>query len=282
MKPLVPDVSWGNCVEKIVGLAYTVSRNQENLATEGGRLVLPSWQASVAWRATWAFWESLGLTPNEEVARLEEEQRPVTSIEHSAASGATEHGPVTSSTGDGAGHTPAADSAHDATTAGAAEQSGAPGDTEHGPETILSLASLKGLATQQKRDRTKDALHCEARRWLDYIANGAYGIENVIDLRTRWPKWSAWLATQPEATQSFARDVASFTAEAIENTTDPNRGGRPRVDFCVRLVDGSYWRFHPGQDEQERRAGLHTSDLAQQDTRCCRARGATMEPNQRR
>ena len=38
-----------------------------------------------------------------------------------------------------------------------------------------------------------------------------------------------------------------MTAEAIENTTDPNRGGLPRVDFCVTLVDGSYWRFHPGR-----------------------------------
>ena len=45
---------------------------------------------------------------------------------------------------------------------------------------------------------------------------------------------------------SFESDVAGFTAESIENTKDPNRRGRPRVDFCVRRVDGSYWRFHPG------------------------------------
>ena len=67
--------SWGNCMEKIVGLAYTVSRNQVNLGAEGGRLVFPSPQASLAWGATWPLWKSLGLTPGEGVARLQEEQR---------------------------------------------------------------------------------------------------------------------------------------------------------------------------------------------------------------
>ena len=38
----------------------------------------------------------------------------------------------------------------------------------------------------------------------------------------------------------------AFTAEGIENARDPNRRGRLRVDFCVHLVDKSYWRFHPG------------------------------------
>ena len=155
------------------------------------------------------------------------------------------HASATSSAGDGAGHTPAADSANDATIAGAAEHSAASGATEHGPLTILSLADLQRLAKQQT-NKTKHDLHREAREWLNYIANG-YMDENVIDLAERWPQWSAWLATQPVAIQSFISDVAAFTAEAIENTKDPNRGGRLRVDFCVRLVDGSYWRFHPGQ-----------------------------------
>ena len=114
------------------------------------------------------------------------------------------------------------------------------------PVTILSLADLRGLVRQQKRRSIKEDLHREARQWLNQVANGHYGNEPVMDLTTLWPQWSAWLATQPVATQSFESDVAAFTAESIENTRDPNRGGRPRVDFCVRLVDGSYWRFHPG------------------------------------
>ena len=74
MQPPVPNGSWGNCMEKIVGLAYTVSRNQENLRPRGGQLVFPSSQASLAWEATWPFWKSLGLTPAVEVARLQEER----------------------------------------------------------------------------------------------------------------------------------------------------------------------------------------------------------------
>ena len=62
-------------MEKIVGLAYTVSRNQENLGAGGGLLVFPSPEASLAWGATWPFWKSLGLTPGEGVAQLQEEQR---------------------------------------------------------------------------------------------------------------------------------------------------------------------------------------------------------------
>ena len=59
----IPDVSWGNCMEKIVGLAYTVSRNQRNLEAGGGRLEFVSEQASQAWGATWPLWERLGFTP---------------------------------------------------------------------------------------------------------------------------------------------------------------------------------------------------------------------------
>ena len=88
-----------------------------------------------------------------------------------------------------------------------------------------------------------------------------------MDLTIIWPRWRAWLATQAVATQSFESDVAAFTAEAIENTTDPNRGGRPRVDFCVRLVDGSYWRFHPGAKERNNAKPLHIAATLPHATR---------------
>lgn len=152
--------------------------------------------------------------------------------------GATEHG------GDPARPLPPP------TGAGATEHGRGAGATEHNPVTILSVQDLRGLARQQTRGEAKEGLHREARQWLNQIANGHYGTGPVVDLTTIWPRWSAWLATQPTATQSFESDVAAFTAESIENTRDPNRGGRPRVDFCVRLADGSYWRFHPGSKER--------------------------------
>ena len=104
-------------------------------------------------------------------------------------------------------------------------------------EVIVSLDELRVLSGQQI---SKQRLHREARGWLDHIANGDHGDQRIMDLTNIWSNWKSWLATQPESTQAFQCDVAAFTAEAIENTRDPNRGGRPRVDFCAKLVDGSY------------------------------------------
>ena len=109
---------------------------------------------------------------------------------------------------------------------------------------ILSLQDLRALATQDTAEIVK--LHHEARKWLNEIADGRHGDEHIVDMTQIWLKWSAWLATQHKV-ERFTHDVATFTAEAIANTRDPNRGGRPRVDFVVRLVDGSYCRFHPGK-----------------------------------
>ena len=88
-------------------------------------------------------------------------------------------------------------------------------------------------------------LHQEARTWLDRCANGDDD-GGPVDLATLWPKWGRWLASLDGCVQKFHPGVTSFTAEFIAGTTDPNRGGRRRCDFCVRLTDGSYWRLHPG------------------------------------
>ena len=123
------------------------------------------------------------------------------------------------------------------------------------------------LSHEKKSPLRREDLHCEARNWLNQIANGNYTDQDIADLTEIWPRWNAWLATQSEATQSFESDVTAITAEAIENTKDPNRGGRPRVDFCVRLVDGSYWRFHPGSKEQNSAKPLHISATLPDATR---------------
>ena len=143
------------------------------------------------------------------------------------------------------------------------------GRTDHVPKTvtILTHVELQNLARQHTTNRARTDLHGEARNWLNRIANGHYGDQNIIDLTRIWERWSAWLATQREATQSFEFDVAAFTAEAIENTRDPNRGGRPRVDFCVYLVDGSYWRFHPGTTMQSSSQTIHIPAILPDTTR---------------
>ena len=90
-----------------------------------------------------------------------------------------------------------------------------------------------------------ERLHQEARTWLDRCANGDDD-SGPVDLATLWPKWGRWLASLDGCVGKFHLGVTSFTAEFIAGTTDPNRGGRRRCDFCVRLTDGSYWRLHPG------------------------------------
>ena len=40
--------------------------------------------------------------------------------------------------------------------------------------------------------------------------------------------------------------VVAFGAAAVLGTRDPNRGGKPRVDFVIYHVDGAFWRIHPG------------------------------------
>ena len=137
----------------------------------------------------------------------------------------------------------------------------------HPANIILSLHDLRSLAREEISTETRRDLHREARNLLNQIANGNYNDQNILDLTEIWPRWNAWLATQAVATQSFESDVAAITAEAIENTTDPNRGGRPRVDFCVRLVDGSYWRFHPGSKERNSAKPLHISATLPDATR---------------
>ena len=94
-------------------------------------------------------------------------------------------------------------------------------------------------------------------------------------MTTIWPRWSNWLATQPAATQSFESDVAGMTAEAIANTRDPNRRGRPRVDFCVHLVDGDCWRFHPGRKVKDSAEPVHIPATLPDATRGAAEHAAT-------
>ena len=54
------------------------------------------------------------------------------------------------------------------------------------------------------------------------------------------------MASLDASVQRFCQGVVAFTAELIQGTSDPNRMGRRRLDFCVPLADGPYWRLHPG------------------------------------
>ena len=119
------------------------------------------------------------------------------------------------------------------------------GAAEHGGEVILSLMDIQRLAREVRQRRTRNGLHNEAREWLNRLAS--CDDRDPVNLTVGWPQWSAWLASQSKAEQRFAVGVTALTAEFIEGTRDPNRAGRPRMDFCAYLTDGSFWRFHPGK-----------------------------------
>ena len=183
-----------------------------------------------------------------------------------SAAGATEHGLL-------ATHSAAAEQG------GAAASSAAPAytsslppeasvaATEHGAQiqrVLLSVPEIRTLALEsQKRSCL---LHDEARAWLNKAADGQLGDDDARNVTALWPQWSAWLATQPVAT-SFESDVASFTLSAIPNTIDPNRMGRPRVDYLVHLTDGSNWRFHPGTTKKNSAKPHHSPATTVGNTR---------------
>ena len=90
-------------------------------------------------------------------------------------------------------------------------------------------------------------LHDEAREWLNAFADiDAPPVGAVGDLTAEWRNWKMYIATHKDAERVIGPVVVSFTAEFIDGVTDPNRGGRPRLDLVVRHSDGGYVRLHPG------------------------------------
>ena len=55
-----------------------------------------------------------------------------------------------------------------------------------------------------------------------------------------------YIAKHKSADAIVGPGVVSFTAEFIEGTVDPNRGGKPRLDLVIRHSNGGYVRLHPG------------------------------------
>ena len=113
------------------------------------------------------------------------------------------------------------------------------GATEH---VLLSPDDLRRL-------RREDAarLHEQARQWTNYYANTIGPAVGVVgNLSVVWPNWKLYIAHHKDSEAIVGPGVVAFTAEFIQGTKDPNRGGIPRLDLVVRRVDGGYVRLHPG------------------------------------
>ena len=116
------------------------------------------------------------------------------------------------------------------------------GASEH---VLLSLDDLREL--RQHGQGLREVLHDEARAFIDKFANvdnEAIGVQ--ADLTTEWPNWKLYIANHKVARDLIGPGVKAFTVEFIAGTKDPNRGGRPRLDFVIRHSNNAYWRLHPG------------------------------------
>ena len=73
------------------------------------------------------------------------------------------------------------------------------------------------------------------------------GIDAHLD---SWLPWRSYLASHDNAIQIIGAGVTQAKAEFIEGTTDPNRGGQPRLDFVIYRSDDTFCRIHPGTNKR--------------------------------
>ena len=117
------------------------------------------------------------------------------------------------------------------------------------PEVAAVLLRYEDIATLRRTTLSLKTLHTQARDLLNTITEiGDTRLPEVVQLKEafEWPTWREYIATHPQACYIVGRGVVEVTAEFIQNTKDPNRGGRRRLDFVVRQCGGNYCRLHPG------------------------------------
>ena len=116
------------------------------------------------------------------------------------------------------------------------------GATEHVLLAMDEVPELRERAQPRARQ-----LHDEARKLTNKYAQTDYATVGVqADLTLLWSSWKMYIAVHRYADEIIGPGVVSFTAEFIDGTTDPNRGGNPRLDLVVGHLHGGYTRLHPG------------------------------------
>jgi hypothetical protein len=125
------------------------------------------------------------------------------------------------------------------------------GATEHSaPATqllvlpiILEVSQLQAIRDAESRNTPKRSLHGLAREALNAFADAHYVGSTCLD--TLFP-WKAYLASHPKGEMVVGPGITRAVVDQLQDVKDPNRGGRPRIDFIFYRVDGSAYRVHPG------------------------------------
>ena len=107
----------------------------------------------------------------------------------------------------------------------------------------LQASDLIGVRRQEANRGPPRSLHNMARRALNAISQSStYAEVNLDD----WFEWIPYVAAHAESEKIVGPGIKRAVARFRAATTDANRGGAPRLDFCFIRVDGTVCRVHPG------------------------------------
>ena len=112
----------------------------------------------------------------------------------------------------------------------------------------LHASDLIGVRLQEANRGPPRSLHNLARQALNAISQSSTYAEVDLD---DWFEWIPYVAAHPESQRIVGPGITQAVARFREDTTDANRGGAPRLDFCFIRVDGTVCRVHPGRRRSE-------------------------------
>ena len=126
-----------------------------------------------------------------------------------------------------------------------------PGDVAQlaaNPVIRLHADNLIGVRRQEANRGPPRSLHDLARQALNAISRrSTYAEVNLDD----WFEWIPYVAAHPESERIVGPGITQAVARFRGGTTDANRGGAPRLDFCFIRVDGTVCRVHPGRKRSQ-------------------------------
>ena len=112
----------------------------------------------------------------------------------------------------------------------------------------LHASNLIGVRQQEANRGPPRSLHNMARRALNAISQSStYAEVNLDD----WFEWIPYVAAHAESEKIVGPGIKRAVARFRAATTDANRGGAPRLDFCFIRVDGTVCRVHPGRKRSQ-------------------------------
>ena len=108
----------------------------------------------------------------------------------------------------------------------------------------LHASNLIGVRLQEANRGPPRSLHNLARQALNAISQSTTYAEVDLD---DWFEWIPYVAAHRESQRIVGPGITQAVARFRAGTTDANRGGAPRLDFCFIRVDGTVCRVHPGK-----------------------------------